>query len=74
MSSEHPGLPPLPVPPKEPSGYRGFATAVICGLVYALGIYGWTRLNAPDSGMLLVGFLLGAPIAACVLAVAVSDP
>lgn len=74
MTSDRPGLSPLPVPPKEPPTYRGFVAAIVCGLFYALGIYGWTRLNAPDSGMLLVGFLLGAPIAACILAVAVSDP
>lgn len=48
--------------------------AVIAGLLYALGVYVWTRWQAPGSGMLLFAFLLGAPVAACVVAVRVSDP
>lgn len=74
MSDERPGLSPLPPPPPEPRPGRGLLTAIAAGLIYALGVYGWTRLNAPDSGMLLVGFLLGAPIAACIIAVRITDP
>jgi hypothetical protein len=44
------------------------------GLLYALAIYAITRTQAPDSGMLLFAFLLGAPMAASGLAVALSDP
>lgn len=73
MTDERPGLSPCPLPP-EPPRFRGLATAVGGGLVYALIIYGWTRLQAPDSGMLLLAFLLGAPVAACMLAVRLSDP
>ena len=74
MSDERPGLSPLPLPPPEPRPGRGLLIALAAGLTYALGVYGWTRLNAPDSGMLLVGFLLGAPIAACIIAVRLTDP
>jgi hypothetical protein len=70
---ERPGLSPLPLP-AEPPRFRAVGTAVAAGLIYALVIYGWTRLQAPDSGMLLVGFLLGAPVAACIVAVRLSDP
>ena len=39
-----------------------------------LAIYGWTKMQAPQSGMLLLAFILGAPIAATVVAVWTSDP
>lgn len=74
MSDDRPGLSPLPAPPREPPGWRGPAVAVASALLYALVVYALTRWKAPDSGMLLLAFLLGAPIAACILAVALSDP
>lgn len=74
MSDDLPHLSPLPAPPLEPSGSRGLLVAIAAGLLYGLGVYAWTRWNAPDSGMLLIGFLLGAPMAACVIAVRLSDP
>lgn len=43
-------------------------------MLYALGMYLWVRQMAPNSGMLLLAFILGAPVAASVLAVWVSDP
>lgn len=54
--------------------YRPLIRALLFGLAYALIIYGWTRWNAPASGMLVLGFLLGAPIAASGVAVAMNDP
>jgi hypothetical protein len=74
MSDERPGLSPLPAPPPEPPGHRSLVVAVAAGLIYGFGVYALTRWQAPDSGMLLLGFLLGAPMAACILAVALSDP
>lgn len=74
MSTDRPGLSPLPLPAREPSGWKGLAVAVPSALLYGLMIYALTRWQAPNSGMLLLGFLLGAPMAACVLAVAVADP
>ena len=74
MSTDRPGLSPLPLPPRAPSGWRGLAVAVPAALLYGLVIYGLTRWQAPNSGMLLLAFLLGAPMAACVIAVAVADP
>lgn len=74
MTKERPGLSPLPAPPPEGSGARGVVAAVAAGLIYGLGVYALTRWQAPDGGMLLLGFLLGAPMAACIIAVAVADP
>ena len=74
MSKERPGLSPLPAPPPETSEVRSVIAAIAAGLVYGLGVYALTRWQAPDSGMLLIGFLLGAPMAACIIAVALSDP
>ena len=74
MSSDRPGLSPLPLPPREPSGWKGLAVAVPTALLYGVVIYGLTRWQAPNSGMLLLAFLLGAPMAACVIAVGVADP
>lgn len=73
MDSERPGLSPVSSPPREPR-LRGAATGVVAALLYGLIVYGWARWQAPNSGMLLVAFLVGAPIAACVLAVRLSDP
>jgi hypothetical protein len=74
MTQDRPEPDSPPAAPATGSRGRVLIVAVAAGLIYALGIYGWTRLNAPDSGMLLVGFLLGAPIAACIIAVRMSDP
>lgn len=74
MSDDRPGLSPLPAPPPEPPRWRGVIVGVAAGLLYALAIYGITRVKAPDSGMLLFAFLLGAPMAASAIAVAVADP
>lgn len=74
MSDDRSSPSPLPPPEPEQKPGRGLVIAVASGLFYALGVYGWTRWNAPESGMLLVGFLLGAPIAACIIAVRMTDP
>ena len=64
-----------PPPPAAPFWKRKeWLVGIGSALFYALGVYLWTRLNAPNSGMLLLAFILGAPIAACVLAVWVADP
>lgn len=44
------------------------------GLSYALVIHGLIRLQAPNSGMLLISFLIGAPMAASIVAVGLADP
>lgn len=74
MSDPRPSLSPLPAPPPEAPRWRIVVAAVASGLLYGLVVYGLVRWQAPDSGMLLVAFLLGAPVAACGIAVAVSDP
>jgi hypothetical protein len=48
--------------------------APVVAVFYALAIYLWTRQIAPSSGMLMVTFIVGAPVAACVAAVWISDP
>ncbi|NBW08971.1 MAG: SRPBCC family protein [Caulobacteraceae bacterium] len=65
-----------PLPPRQPPFWKRREGLVGIGsaLLYALGVYVWTRWQAPNSGMLLLAFILGAPIAACVLAVRVADP
>jgi uncharacterized protein YndB with AHSA1/START domain len=55
-------------------GRGALVAGLVAALVFAFGIYGATRLWAPDSGMLLIAFLLGAPVAASMIAVWVSDP
>lgn len=42
--------------------------ALAAALLYAFGLYGLTNLARPDSGMAVLGFLLGAPFACCGLA------
>ncbi|WP_420478502.1 hypothetical protein [Brevundimonas sp. FT23028] len=74
MTDPRPSLSPLLAPPPETPKWRTAGAAVACGLLYGLVVYGLVRWQAPDSGMLLIAFLLGAPIAACGIAVAVSDP
>lgn len=63
-----------PPPVKPRSGQRGLVAGLAAALIYALIIYGWTRVHAPGSGMLVIAFLLGAPVAAVVMAVRISDP
>lgn len=43
-------------------------------LVYALVVYALTVWAAPDRGMLLIAFMVGAPMAGAIVAVLVSDP
>ncbi|MFC5374654.1 hypothetical protein ACFPIF_18995 [Brevundimonas faecalis] len=73
MTSEKPDLSPIAAPHAS-SRKATWLAALGFGLVYALTIYAWTRIQAPDSGMLLIGFLLGAPVMACIISVYVSDP
>lgn len=58
----------------RPADRRALVAGLAAALVYALAIYGWTRIHAPGSGMLVIAFLLGAPVAAVVTAVWISDP
>lgn len=57
---------------QEQPGEAGLAptaiAAVTAAVVYGLGIYGLTVLLLPDSGMAVLGFLLGGPVACCALA------
>ncbi|MDP1631120.1 MAG: hypothetical protein Q8L66_06845 [Caulobacter sp.] len=52
----------------EPGALPIALAALIAALIYAFGLYGLTNLVRPDSGMAVVGFLLGAPFACCGLA------
>lgn len=61
MPLDGPRLSPAPEPQPEPSRRRVLSAAVAMGLGYALAIYGLIRIQAPDSGMLLFSFLIGAP-------------
>lgn len=74
MTDELPNPSPTPAPPPKQPTRGEWVVGVVCGLLYALAVYGLTRWQAPDSGMLLIGFLVGAPLAACILAVRIADP
>ncbi|CAN5268167.1 hypothetical protein BH10PSE1_BH10PSE1_14830 [soil metagenome] len=63
-----------PLPPKTPWSRSVWIVAPAIAAFYALAIYLWTRQVAPYSGMLLIAFIIGAPVAACVVAVWISDP
>ncbi len=54
--------------PGEAGAKPVVAAAMAAALVYGFGVYGLTILLLPDSGMAVLGFLLGAPIACCALA------
>ena len=74
MPLDGPRLSAAPEPQPEPSRWRVLSAAVAMGLGYALAIYGLIRIQAPDSGMLLFSFLIGAPMAASIVAVGLADP
>lgn len=63
--------------PAPRSGWRApnrFVVAVAAACLYGVVLYVLGRLAQPDSGLLLLSFLLGVPLATCVLAVVLSDP
>lgn len=67
---------PTPPPSALPPAWRRsvWLIAPVVAVIYALGIYLWTQNRLPDAGMLVFAFILGAPVAACVAAVWISDP
>lgn len=70
-------LSPAPAPPPQPRTpwqRSVWLIAPVIAVLYALVIYLWTRHLLPDSGMLILAFMIGAPVAACVAAVWISDP
>tara|TARA_R110002167_G_scaffold5273_11_gene24754 strand:+ start:499 stop:1497 length:999 start_codon:yes stop_codon:yes gene_type:complete len=74
MSDTTPGSNPLPPEPSPSRRRGGLIVGLVAALVYGLVIYGLVRFNAPNSGMLLLNFLLGGPAGAAIIAVWVSDP
>lgn len=65
---------PQPLPPKSRWTRSVWIVAPVLAVLYALGIYLWAGEVAPASGMLLIAFVVGAPVAACVAAVWIADP
>ncbi|WP_372785812.1 hypothetical protein [Phenylobacterium sp.] len=61
-------------PPVRPYDRRYWLIGPALALAYALVLYGLVHWFRPDSGTVVISFVIGAPLGACLIAVRLDDP